>query len=178
MKNLRMRISSDCWEANAESREVVPFLWEFRAISRGNVRSATRRTRPRDLTGETRLPSSSPRAGGTEIQDRAAVTGGAFEEAAALAVQHHDFVVVVDGLRVPIGWEQRCQSRMGRPHIHALRDQAGALRHPVMMAVDRGERPCAGSRRTKPRRSSWDRSGMFRARRALPGRACRRGTRG
>ena len=26
---------------------------------------------------------------------------------------------------------------MGRPDIHALRDQAGALRHPVMMAVDR-----------------------------------------
>src|SRR3954447_4383829 len=100
-----------------------------------------RTSRPCEATGPTRCagastggrdgwagPVASPRfgipdkalPGRTEVQDRAAVAGGALEKAAALPVQHHDLVIVVDRLRIPIRREKGGELHVGRPHIQAL----------------------------------------------------------
>ncbi len=90
------------------------------------------------LGSDGRNPPSlhSPLPGRTEIQDRAAPAGRILEEAAALAVQHHDLVVVIDRLSIPLLGQQGSEPRMGWPHGRGLRDQPGALSDSMVVAVD------------------------------------------
>ena len=83
-----------------------------------------------------RVSMHSSLPGRAEIENGAASAGRVFEETAALAMDHHDFVVVVNRLRIPIPRQQCGKRHMGRPDIHRLRNEPGALGDAVMVAVD------------------------------------------
>jgi hypothetical protein len=62
--------------------------------------------------------------------------------AAALAVQHHHFVMVVDLLRIPVRRKLRLEKRVGGSDGDRRRDEGQAQRHPVVVTVD-GQRALA-----------------------------------
>lgn len=63
------------------------------------------RVRPRLLRNQT-LPSRA------QIEQRAAMARRVAEEAALLTMQHENFVMVVNGLRIPIRRQQRRERRV------------------------------------------------------------------
>ena len=63
------------------------------------------RVRPRLLRNQA-LPSRA------QIEQRAAMARRVAEEAALLTMQHEDFVMVVNGLRIPIRRQQRRERRV------------------------------------------------------------------
>ena len=88
-----------------------------------------------------------------KVEERAAPTGGVAEEAALLPVQHQDLVVVVDGLRVPVRRQlRRAVIGVRRADVHVRPDQAGPLRHAVVVAVD-GQRGFPQQREAQHRRA-------------------------
>jgi hypothetical protein len=58
-----------------------------------------------------------------------------------LAVQHQHFMVIIDLLRTPIGGQLSFQQGMGRTNRYVGPDQPQALRHAMVMAIDRQRRP-------------------------------------
>jgi hypothetical protein len=60
-------------------------------------------------------------------------------------VQHHDLVMVVDPLGIPIDGQQRREGGVGRAYVGGDGDEPRALRYAVVMAVD-GQRRLAQGR--------------------------------
>jgi hypothetical protein len=58
-----------------------------------------------------------------------------------LAVQHQHFMVIIDLLRTPISRQLSFQQSVGRTNRDVGPDQPQALRHTMVMAVDRQRRP-------------------------------------